>query len=148
MRILILGGTQFLGRHTVDVALARGHQVTLFNRGQTRPDLFPDVEKLRGDRDGDLTAIAGRDFDAVVDTSGYVPRLVTQTLNALGNVGHYTFVSSISVYADLSTPPEESTPLAQLQEPTEEWREAYGELKVVCENVVRDRLPDAFTPRT
>jgi 2'-hydroxyisoflavone reductase len=70
MRILILGGTQFLGRHTVDAALARGHDVTLFNRGQTRPELFPNVEKLRGDRDGDLTAIAGRAFDAVVDTSG------------------------------------------------------------------------------
>jgi 2'-hydroxyisoflavone reductase len=147
MRILILGGTQFLGRHTVDAALARGHQVTLFNRGQTRPDLFPGVEKLRGDRDGDLTAIADRDFDAVVDTSGYVPRLVAETLDALGDVGHYTFVSSISVYADLSTPPDESTPLAQLQEPTEEWREAYGELKVLCENVVRERFPDAFIPR-
>src|SRR5258707_4064779 len=147
MRILVLGGPQFLGRHTVDAALARGHQVTLFNRGQTRPDLFPDVEKLRGDRDGDLTAIAGRDFDAVVDTSGYVPRLVAQTLDALGDVGHYTFVSSISVYADLSTPPDESTPLAELKEPTEEWREAYGELKVLCENVVREHFPEAFIPR-
>ena len=147
MDILILGGTQFLGRHTVDAALARGHRVTLFNRGQTRPELFPEVEKLRGDRDGNLSALAGRDFDAVVDTSGYVPRLVAQTLDAFGAVGHYTFVSSISVYADLSTPPDESTPLAQLQEPTEEWREAYGELKVLCENVVRDRFVDAFIPR-
>src|ERR1700704_1015322 len=103
MRILILGGTQFLGRHAVDTALEHGHDVTLFNRGQTRPELFPDVEKLRGDRDGDLGALAGRDFDAVVDTSGYVPRLVQQTIDALGDVGHYTFVSSISVYADLST---------------------------------------------
>src|SRR3954452_16259807 len=98
MQILILGGTQFLGRHTVDAALARGHDVTLFNRGQTNPDLFPDVEKLRGDRDGDLGALAGRSFDAVVDTSGYVPRIVRETTEALGDVGHYTFVSSISVY--------------------------------------------------
>jgi 2'-hydroxyisoflavone reductase len=147
MRILVLGGTQFLGRHAVDAALARGHRVTLFNRGQTRPDLFPDVEKLRGDRDGDLSALTGRDFDAVVDTSGYVPRLVAQTLDALGDIGHYTFVSSISVYADLSTPPTESTPLAELKEPTEEWREAYGELKVLCENVVRENVPGAFIPR-
>jgi 2'-hydroxyisoflavone reductase len=147
MRILVLGGTQFLGRHVVDAALERGHDVTLFNRGQTRPDLFPDVEKLRGDRDGDLGALAGRDFDAVVDTSGYVPRLVAQTIDALGEVGHYTFVSSISVYADLSTPPTESSPLAELKEPTEEWREAYGELKVLCENVVRERFPAAFIPR-
>src|SRR5881275_2646892 len=119
MRILILGGTQFLGRHTVDVALERGHDVTLFNRGQTRPELFPDVEKLHGDRDGDLSALDGRAFDAVVDTSGYVPRVVLQTLDALGDVGHYTFVSSISVYADLSSPPTEETPVAELAEPTE-----------------------------
>src|SRR5258707_3781444 len=147
MRILVLGGPQFLGRHAVDAAIARGHEVTLFNRGQTRPELFPDVEKLRGDRDGDLAALAGRDFDAVVDTSGYVPRLVAETLDALGEVGHYTFVSSISVYADLSTPPTESSPLAELKEPTEEWREAYGELKVLCENVVREHFPGAFIPR-
>ncbi|HEY8646677.1 MAG TPA: NAD-dependent epimerase/dehydratase family protein [Gaiellaceae bacterium] len=147
MRILILGGTQFLGRHVVDAALDRGHQITMFNRGQTRPELFPDVEKLRGDRDGELAALAGRDFDAVVDTSGYVPRIVSETIDALGEVGHYTFVSSISVYADLSTPPTETSPLAELKEPTEEWREAYGELKVLCENVVRERFPNAFIPR-
>src|SRR3954469_10426948 len=147
MRILVLGGTQFVGRHTVDVALERGHDVTLFNRGQTRPELFPDLEKLHGDRDGDLSALAGRAFDAVVDTSGYVPRIVEQTIDALGDVGHYTFVSSISVYADVSTPPTESSPLAELKEPTEEWREAYGELKVLCEQVVRERFPHAFVPR-
>jgi 2'-hydroxyisoflavone reductase len=147
MRILVLGGTQFLGRHTVEAALARGHDVTLFNRGRTRPELFPSAEKLRGDRDGDLTALAGRDFDAVVDTSGYVPRVVRETIEALGDVGHYTFVSSISVYADLSAPPTESSPVAELVEPTEEWREAYGELKADCEDVVRTRFPEAFVPR-
>jgi 2'-hydroxyisoflavone reductase len=147
MRILVLGGTLFLGRHVVDAALERGHEVTLFNRGQTRPDLFPEVEKLRGDRDGDLGALAGRDFDAVVDTSGRVPRLVAETIDALGEIGHYTFVSTISVYADLSTPPTESSPLAQLQEPTEVWEEAYGELKVLCEEAVRERFPAAFIPR-
>jgi 2'-hydroxyisoflavone reductase len=147
MRILILGGTQFLGRHTVDVALARGHEVTLFNRGQTRPELFPEVEKLRGDRDTDLSALDGRSFDAVVDTSGYVPRLVQQTLDALGDVGHYTFVSTISVYASHTTPPTEDSELLELKEPTEEWREAYGELKVLCERAVLARFPDAFVPR-
>jgi 2'-hydroxyisoflavone reductase len=147
MRILVLGGTLFLGRHIVDAALERGHEITLFNRGQTRPDLFPDVEKLRGDRDGDLASVAGRGFDAVVDTSGRVPRLVAETIDALGDVGHYTFVSTISVYADLSTPPTESSPLAELKEPTEVWEEAYGELKVLCENVVRERSPEAFIPR-
>src|SRR3954447_24896155 len=147
MRILVLGGTQFLGRHTVDAALARGHEVTMFNRGRTRPELFPDVEKLRGDRDGDLDSVRGREFDAVVDTSGYVPRIVRETIEALGDVGHYTFVSSISVYADASTPPTESSPVAELKEPTEEWREAYGELKADCEDVVRERFPGAFVPR-
>ena len=147
MRMLVLGGTQFLGRHVVDAALDHGHDVTLFNRGQTRPELFPGVEKLRGDRDGDLGALHGRDFDAVVDTSGYVPRVVRETIDALGDVGHYTFVSSVSVYASLATPPTEQSPLAQLREPTEEWREAYGELKALCEEVVRERFPAAFVPR-
>ena len=114
MRMLVLGGTQFLGRHVVDAALEHGHDVTLFNRGQTRPELFANVEKLRGDRDGDLDALRGRSFDAVVDTSGYVPRIVRETLDALGDVGHYTFVSSISVYASLATPPSEQSPVAQL----------------------------------
>jgi len=147
MRMLVLGGTQFLGRHVVDAALEHGHDVTLFNRGQTRPDLFADVEKLRGDRDGDLDALRGRSFDAVVDTSGYVPRIVGETLAALDDVGHYTFVSSISVYANLATPPNEASPVAQLAEPTEDWREAYGELKALCEAVVLERFPDAFVPR-
>ncbi|HVY44228.1 MAG TPA: NAD-dependent epimerase/dehydratase family protein, partial [Minicystis sp.] len=133
MRILVLGGTKFLGRHTVDAALARGHEVTTFNRGQTRPDLFPGVEKLRGDRDGDLAALAGRSFDAVVDTSGFVPGVVRETIDALGEVQHYTFVSTGSVYADLSTPPTAETPLADDDE--------YGGLKARCEEVVRERFP-------
>src|SRR6476661_951629 len=147
MRILVLGGTQFLGRHVVEHALAAGHDVTLFNRGQTRPELFPEAERVRGDRDGGLETLRGRSFDAVVDTSGYVPRIVRETIDALGDVGHYTFVSSISVYADVSTPPDESSPVAVLTEPTEEWREAYGELKADCEDVVRERFPGAFVPR-
>jgi 2'-hydroxyisoflavone reductase len=147
MRMLILGGTLFLGRHVVESALERGHEVTLFNRGQTNPDLFPEVEKLRGDRDGNLGPLAGRSFDAVVDTSGRVPRLVGETIAALGEVGHYTFVSSISVYADLSTPPTQESPLAELDEPSEDWQEHYGALKVDCEEIVRIRFPGAFIPR-
>jgi 2'-hydroxyisoflavone reductase len=148
MRILVLGGTQFLGRHAVDAALRRGHDVTMFNRGQTRPELFPDVEKLRGDRDGDLGALAGRRFDAVVDTSGYVPRVVRLTLDALDDVGHYTFVSSVSAYASLAQPADEDAPVAQLTEETEVFRsEAYGALKALCEDAVRERHPDAFIPR-
>ena len=148
MQILVLGGTQFLGRHVVDVALERGHSVTLFNRGQTRPELYPEVEKLRGDRDGDLEAVAGRSFDAVVDTSGYLPRVVSATIDALGDVGHYSFVSSVSVYASLSEPASEDAPTAELEEETEEYRSAaYGPLKALCEAVVRARYPGAFVPR-
>jgi 2'-hydroxyisoflavone reductase len=139
MRMLVLGGTKFLGRHVVEQALARGHEVTLFNRGQTLPDLFPGTERLRGDREGDLSALEGRTWDAVVDTSGYVPGTVARTLEALGDVSHYTFVSTISVYADMSTPPTESSSLAQDEE--------YGGLKARCEEVVRERFPDAFVPR-
>lgn len=76
MRVLILGGTEFLGRYLVEAALANGHEVTLFNRGQTNPDLFPDVERLRGDRDGNLDALRGRRWDAVIDPCGYVLRIV------------------------------------------------------------------------
>ena len=76
-----------------------------------------------------------------------MPRIVRETIDALGDVGHYTFVSSVSVYASLATPPTEQSPLAQLREPTEEWREAYGELKALCEEVVRERFPAAFVPR-
>ncbi|MBA3841151.1 MAG: epimerase [Actinobacteria bacterium] len=148
MRILVLGGTQFVGRHVVDTALSRGHDVTLFNRGQTRPDLFPGVEKLRGDRDGDLSALAGRSFDAVVDTSGYVPRVVQATLDALPDVGHYTFVSTMSVYSDESRADGEEGAVAQLPEETEEVRyDTYGALKGLCEDAVRSRFPNAFIPR-
>lgn len=101
LRVLILGGTGFVGPHIVRAALARGHQVTLFHRGKTNPGLFPELEHLKGDREkGDLAALQGREFDAVVDTSGYVPAHVAATAALLAKTcRHYTFVSSISVYA-------------------------------------------------
>ena len=103
MKVLILGGTLFLGRHLVESALARGHEVTLFNRGRTNPDLYPEVEKLHGDRDsGDLGALHRRNWDAAIDTCGYVPRIVRESAELLaGAVGRYVFVSSLSVF----TPP-------------------------------------------
>src|SRR5918911_843852 len=101
MDLLILGGTGFLGRHLVEAALGDGHRVTLFNRGLTEPGLFPGVEKIEGDRDGGLSALMGRRSDAVIDTCGYVPRVVGASARLLaGAVDHYTFVSSISVYSD------------------------------------------------
>lgn len=141
MRILVLGGTQFLGRHFVEAALGHGHEVTLFNRGRTAPGLFPDAERLRGDRDGGLDALAGRQWDVVFDTSGFVPRVVRQSVQLLrSRVRRYVFVSSISVYADFSKPGiDEDAPVARLEQETEDHRsQAYGALKALCEDVVRE----------
>src|SRR5262245_14644940 len=104
MRLLLLGGPRFLGRAVSDAALARGHELTFVTRGQTIPELYPEVEKLRGDRDGDLGALAGREWDAVIDTCGYLPHVVRASAQALAGSSLYCFVSSISVYADFSRP--------------------------------------------
>lgn len=145
MQLLILGGTVFLGRHMVDIALARGHTVTLFNRGQHNPELFPEVEKLRGERDGGLEALKGRTWDAVIDTCGYVPRLVRASAKTLADsVEHYTFISSLSVYADTSRPNlDESTPVGQLADESVEeiTGESYGPLKALCEQAAEQALP-------
>ncbi len=87
MKLLVLGGTVFLGRHVVDAALADGHEVTIFTRGKTNADLFPEAEHLTGDRDGGLDVLAGRVWDGVVDTSGYVPRVVRQSAELLARRG-------------------------------------------------------------
>jgi 2'-hydroxyisoflavone reductase len=147
MRLLILGGTRFLGRALVEDAVARDHEVTLFNRGQTNPELYPDAEKLRGDRDGDLSALDGHTWDAVVDTCGYFPRIVRASAEALaGSVGHYTFISTISVYADLSKPVDESSPVGTIEdEAVEEFGpefQNYGPLKALCEQAVQEVYGD------
>jgi 2'-hydroxyisoflavone reductase len=145
VRLLVLGGTKFLGRHVVEAALAAGHEVTLFNRGLTAPSLFPEVEQLRGDRDGGLAALGGRSWDAAVDTSGYVPRLVRASAELLADaVAHYTFVSSISVYrAPLASGQDESAAVVELSDPSVEeiTAETYGGLKVLCEQVVAEHFP-------
>jgi 2'-hydroxyisoflavone reductase len=147
MRLLVLGGTKFLGRAVVESALDRGHEVTLFNRGRTNPELFPDVERLVGDRDGDLGALAGRVWDAVIDPSGYLPRHVRASAELLrGSARHYVFVSSISVY-DLPSAPwiDESARVVPLvEEAAGVTGENYGGLKVGCEAVVREVFPGAF----
>jgi 2'-hydroxyisoflavone reductase len=144
MKLLILGGTKFLGRHVVDAALAARHDVTIFTRGNTNPDLYPEVEHLTGDRDGDLDALEGCTWDGVVDTSGYVPRILRQSAELLRDaVSRYVFVSSISVYADFSKPVDESTAVAELEDPaTEEITESYGALKAACEAVIDDVYGD------
>ena len=137
MRLLVLGGTKFLGRHVVAHALADGHEVTTFTRGRTNPELFPDAEHLRGDRDGGLETLRGRAWDGVVDTSGYVPRIVRQSAELLRDaVRRYVFVSSISVYDE----PDE------LEDPgTEDVQQHYGALKRACERVVEEVYGDRST---
>ncbi len=145
MRLLILGGTLFLGRHLVEAALERGHTVTLFNRGQHNADLFSGIEKLRGDRDGDLVALEGWRWDAAIDVHGRVPRIVRASAALLApNVGHYTFISTTSVYGDQSIRNmDEDAPLATIADPTVEDATGpnYGPLKVLCERAVEAAFP-------
>jgi 2'-hydroxyisoflavone reductase len=144
MKILILGGTVFLGYHLVQSARKAGHEITIFSRGKTNPDLFPEVEKLVGDRDGDLTALVGRRWDAVIDTSGYIPRVVRDSVNLLANTtDHYTFISSISVYRDFLIPGvHELSPTIELEDPSiEDVSVAYGGLKALCEQEVQSGMP-------
>jgi len=139
LRLLVLGGTRFLGRALVESALERGHELTLFNRGQTNPELFTDVEQIRGDRTVDLSPLAEREWDAVLDVATFLPRAVRRSVEALeGRVRRYVYVSSISTYADLSTPPVEGAPVAELDDRDAEDVEHYGALKGACERIVFD----------
>ncbi len=155
MRLLILGGTRFLGRALVEVALAGGHEVTLFNRGQSNPELYPEVETIIGDRDGGLAGLngrfdrlsAGRSWDAVIDTCGYMPRLVTDSASLLADaVKQYVFISSISVYpmaAFAEAGVDEETAVDTITDETIEeiTGETYGPLKALCEQAAEAAMP-------
>ena len=145
MKILVLGGTVFVGRHFTQAALDRGHQLTLFNRGQHNPELFPETEKLQGDRDGGLAVLEGHKWDAVVDTSGYLPRIVRDSAKMLSTMtSRYTFISSIAVYADASKPGiDEDYAVGDLPDRSvEEINEVtYGPLKAICEEEVNAQFP-------
>jgi 2'-hydroxyisoflavone reductase len=148
---LILGGTGFLGPAVIDAAKARGYTITLFNRGKTRPDLYPELEKLRGDRDPakdeGLKALEGRSWDVVLDNSGYVPRIVKASASLLApRVKQYIFISSVSVYADTSTAgADETAKLGTMADPTVETMgkefENYGPLKALCEQAAEAAMP-------
>jgi 2'-hydroxyisoflavone reductase len=148
MRILILGGTGFIGPHQVRYALERGHTVTLFNRGKTNPGLFPEVEKLQGDRAvGDYAALKGKEWDVVIDNPTTIPRWVRQAAEAVkGRAKQFVFISTISTYASNATPDaDESAPLATTTEPeSEDGRKYYGPLKALSEGEARK----AFGERT
>jgi 2'-hydroxyisoflavone reductase len=144
MRTLVVGGTRFVGKHLVDALLQRGHEVTLLNRGRTRPGLFAEVNRIVGDRDADLSALRGRDWDLVVDTCAYRSEQVARLLDVVG--GHttrYVLVSTISVYAESSDPGiTEDGDLHTRIDAGHVTPETYGGLKVGCEEAARARMPD------
>lgn len=152
MNLLILGGTRFLGRHFVEAALARGHVVALFNRGQTNPQAYPAVATILGDREEDLSALAACTWDVIVDTSGYAAATVRKSAQALrGNASAYAFISSISVYADaatlnydesyrLATMPEEDA--AKVIKNADVTEAIYGAQKALCEREVTAEFGD------
>jgi 2'-hydroxyisoflavone reductase len=162
MKLLILGGTIFVGRHLVEAALARGHEVTLFNRGRHNAELYPEVEKLRGDRAGDLSALAGRSWDAVVDTCGYLPHQVRASAKALArSVSTYVFLSTLAVYQGRAEGVDEQSPVSSLTSEQaaaladtlakyktldpyadeERIKPLYGPLKVLCERAAEGVMP-------
>jgi len=154
LKILFIGGTDFLGPPTVRRAVERGHVVTLFNRGRTNPHLFPDLEKIQGDRnvEADVRKLAGREWDAVIDTCGYFPRQVRESARVLAdNVSQYLFVSTISVYKPLSVKgADESAPLEQLREGLDPETlktigPNYGALKALCEEAAEKEMPGQVT---
>ena len=154
LRILFLGGTGFVGPHTVRYAMERGHEVTLFNRGRTNTDLFPELETIIGDRDPEIDAglsgLEGREWDAVIDTSGYVPRITGASAELLADsVGQYLFVSTICQYdnwAEGGINGTEERPRATLDDPaTEDVSTHYCALKAYCERAVEAAMPGRVT---
>ncbi|GAB4516602.1 MAG: SDR family oxidoreductase [Anaerolineae bacterium] len=149
MKMLVIGGTRFLGKAMVEAALEAGYDVTMFNRGKTNPDLFPNVEAIHGDRmnPDDLKQVQGREWDAVVDTCGYIPRAVALSTEALADTtAHYTFISTISVYDESvhsASNITENAPLSTLEDETVEevTGATYGGLKVLCEAVAEKNMP-------
>lgn len=148
-KMLILGGTRFLGPHLVDAALEAGWEVTLFNRGRSNPEAYPDLEKLVGDRDTNtdagLSALESGTWDAVIDTSGYVPRHVKDSAELLADrVKQYVFISTVSVYDDPGgTALDEEHPVGKLEDETVEQvtGETYGPLKALCEQAAEAAMP-------
>jgi 2'-hydroxyisoflavone reductase len=146
MKLLIIGGTRFLGRHLVHFALAHDHEVTLFNRGKSNPNLFPQVETILGDREQDLDKLSNRHWDSVIDTCGYLPRVVQMSASALKDAAaQYVFISSLSVYTDLrKIGIDENDPVGKLQDESVEdvTGETYGPLKALCELAVQNTFGD------
>lgn len=148
MKLLIIGGTRFVGRHIVEEALKHNHHVTLFNRGNNK-HIFPNVDYLHGDRNSDVSQLKSHHFDAVIDTCGYTPQQLALTNQVLKGIKHYTFISTISVYADpLELFANEDDALKELEQPTTEvTNESYGPLKVLCEEDIQKNFPQSLILR-
>jgi 2'-hydroxyisoflavone reductase len=148
LKILVLGGTRFIGLHMTALALERGHTLTFFNRGKTKTDRYPDIERIKGDRNGEIDGLKGRKWDVVIDNSGYVPRHVRLSAELLApNVRQYVFTSSISVYPNFAVPRDEKSEVGKLKDETIEKvdGESYGPLKALCEQAVEKALPGRAT---
>ncbi|MGB8339697.1 MAG: NAD-dependent epimerase/dehydratase family protein [Burkholderiales bacterium] len=158
MKLLILGGTQFVGRHLTTIALARNHEVTLFNRGRYSSASIANVEIIHGNRNHDLALLRGRRWDAVIDTCGYLPRSVCASAQALAAcVNRYVFISSISACADFSVPGMDETAALATLTPEKleaanaidqsgpisaiDYGSSYGGLKALCEQAVEEIMP-------
>jgi len=148
MNILMIGGTRFVGKHCAELLLAKGHSVTVFHRGKTA-SVLPGAHEIIGDRDGDLSVLQTRQWDAVIDTCGYVPRVVKKSCDALqNNTRRYIFISTISVYAEFNKPGlTEDSALAVIDDPQTEVvdERTYGALKVLCEQVINETFGDNAT---
>jgi 2'-hydroxyisoflavone reductase len=157
MKVLILGGSRFVGRHLVTAALERGHEITLFNRGKHSSTAVPGVETIHGDRNSDLDKLRGRHWDTVVDTCGQLPRSVRASAELLrDSVNVYVFISSVSVYADVSRPdidetaPTKTLTAEQLEKANAidasggaaSYGEMYGGLKALCEQTAEEVMPN------
>lgn len=147
MNILLIGGTHFLGRHCVNTALRRGHTVTLFHRGKTNPDIFPDIEHLIGDRRSNTEVLAHRKWDGIIDTCGYIPSDIENIAERLaGNIHTYMFVSSVSVYKDNAVADiDEHYPVATMPDGADTTSfaiEYYGALKALCEEKAVEKFGD------
>lgn len=140
LKILILGGTRFIGLHMTELAIARGHTLTFFNRGKTHTDRSTEIERIKGDRNGEIDGLKDREWDVVIDNSGYVPRHVKLSAELLApKVKQYVFTSSISVYPNFSVPRDESSPVGKLPDETVEKvdGDTYGPLKALCEQAAQ-----------
>lgn len=144
LKILMLGGTGFLGPALVEYAMSRGHIISLFNRGKRAPNLFPKCENLVGDRDGNLKSLEGRRWDAVIDTSGHIPKTVRESCKILKDSGFYCFVSSMGVYKDFSKPLTEKSELHDTPDPNLDKmnNDTYGPMKILCERAIQETMPD------